>query len=84
MIGFPEMIVILFAAAIFLFGKDQAIEWAKALGKARKEFNDTMDDAKGAMDKSEKGEKKKKDHRGEGAAEGAQKADSPSQEKQAA
>jgi len=40
-IGAPEAIVIIVVIAIFFFGKDKIIEWAKSLGEAKKAFGDS-------------------------------------------
>jgi len=39
-IGPLEIVVIIAAIAIFFFGKDKVIEWAKSLGQAKKAFQE--------------------------------------------
>ena len=38
MIGITELALIVVVAAIFFFGKDKVIEWARTFGEAKKEY----------------------------------------------
>jgi Sec-independent protein translocase protein TatA len=39
-LGPAEIILIIVIIAIFFFGKDKVLDWAKTFGKAKKEFDD--------------------------------------------
>lgn len=43
-IGPLEILVVLAAIAIFFFGKDKVIDWAKSLGQAKKAFKEESKD----------------------------------------
>ena len=45
MIGATEIIIIV-AAAIFLFGGKKVIDWARSIGQAKKAYNEGMEEAK--------------------------------------
>lgn len=40
MIGIPEAVVVVIVIAIFFFGKDKVIDWARSLGEAKKAYKE--------------------------------------------
>ena len=54
LIGPVEIILILVVIAIFFFGKDKVLDWARTVGQAKKEFSD------GTKGKEQKKPSKKK------------------------
>jgi Sec-independent protein translocase protein TatA len=53
-LGPAEIILIVVVIAIFFFGKDKVLGWARTVGEAKKEFNE------GTKDKPKKKKAKKK------------------------
>ena len=53
-LGPAEIILIVVVIAVFFFGKDKVLDWARTIGQAKKEFDD------GTKGKTKKKAKKKK------------------------
>jgi len=46
MIGATELAIIAVVAALFFFGKDKVIDWAKSFGEAKKAFGEASQPTK--------------------------------------
>jgi len=59
-LGAPEIILIIVVIAIFFFGKDKVLDWARTFGSAKKEFSKAATEGTKEEPKKKSTKKKKK------------------------